>query len=215
MPVFELPDDLVFPNPEMAHSSGLLAIGGDLSQERLLLAYSNGIFPWFSEGEEIMWWSPNPRMVLFPEEFRLSKSLRRTIASGIFEVRMNTAFKIVMDSCSDVPRTAQHGTWITDDMKAAYLNLHNAGYAHSFETFCNDKLVGGLYGVCLGQAFFGESMFHKKSDASKVAFAGLIKWCLRNDIRIIDAQQNTPHLASLGAREIPRKKFLELIKPDL
>lgn len=215
MPVFELPDDLVFPNPEMAHSSGLLAIGGDLSTERLLLAYSNGIFPWFSEGEEIMWWSPNPRMVLFPEEFRLSKSLRRTIASGIFEVRMNTAFKIVMDSCSDVPRTAQHGTWITDDMKAAYLNLHNAGYAHSFETFCNDKLVGGLYGVCLGQAFFGESMFHKKSDASKVAFAGLIKWCLGNGIRIIDAQQNTPHLASLGAREIPRKKFLELIKPDL
>jgi leucyl/phenylalanyl-tRNA---protein transferase len=212
MPVFKLTKDLVFPPPELADPSGLLAVGGDLSSARLLLAYSNGIFPWYSEGEPIMWWSPDPRMVLFPQDFKPSKSLSRSIASGIFEVRMNTCFTEVMQHCGAVPRKEQEGTWITKAMIKAYSGLNLDGYAHSFETFSNGKLVGGLYGVCIGRAFFGESMFHHQTDASKVAFATLIDWCTHQDIRIIDAQQNTPHLASLGAVEISRKEFLELIR---
>jgi leucyl/phenylalanyl-tRNA--protein transferase len=212
MPVFELPNDLIFPNPELAHPSGLLAIGGDLSVKRLLLAYSNGIFPWFSEDEPIMWWSPDPRMVLFPEHFKPSRSLRQTLRSGKYEVRMNTCFTEVIQGCAEATRKDQEGTWITADMQQAYIQLHQAGYAHSFETFYDDRLVGGLYGVCVGSLFSGESMFYRMRDASKVAFAMLVDWCINHGVTLIDAQQNTPHLTSLGAVEISRKAFLELIR---
>jgi leucyl/phenylalanyl-tRNA---protein transferase len=212
MTVYELSDQLVFPSPELAHHSGLLAIGGDLTLARLILAYSNGIFPWFSKGDPIMWWSPDPRMVVFPDRFKPSKSLRRAISSGKFHVRMNTCFTRVMRHCGDVPRKDQDGTWITHEMLDAYAILHEAGFAHSVETFCGEELVGGLYGVCLGNTFFGESMFHLVSDASKVAFAYLIGWCLEHAISVIDAQQNTSHLASLGGVEISRKEFLAIIR---
>lgn len=211
MPVYELSGSLIFPDPELAHPSGLLAIGGDLSVPRLLLAYSNGIFPWYSEGEEIMWWSPDPRMVLFPEKFKPSKSLRKLIASELFEFKINTCFSDVIRCCGEVPRKGQNGTWITNEMNDAYTKLHLAGYAHSFETFLDGQLAGGLYGVSIGKAFFGESMFHLVKDASKVAFAHFIAWCLKNGIQIIDAQQKTQHLESLGATEIPRKEFLNII----
>ncbi len=211
MPIFELSNELIFPHPDLSHPSGLLAIGGDLSLERLLLAYSNGIFPWYSQGEPIMWWSPDPRMVLFPDEFRLSDSLRRTCKSGVFQTTINNCFRKVLENCSTVPRKGQEGTWLTSEMKRAYLRLHKAGYALSFETFSNGELVGGLYGVNIGNTFFGESMFHLAANASKVAFVRFIKWCTEKNIRLIDVQQNTIHLASLGAREIPRSEFLKLI----
>lgn len=211
MPVFKLSKELVFPPPEMAHPTGLLAIGGDLSQDRLILAYSNGIFPWYSEGEPLMWWSPDPRMVLFPDEFKLSSGLRKKYMSDLFETSINTCFRKVLDYCSKVPRRNQQGTWITSAMKRAYTRLHKAGYAHSFETFYKGELVGGLYGVCIGNAFFGESMFYLMTDASKVAFVRFVDWCKENNIKVIDVQQNTTHLASLGAREIPRQEFLKLL----
>ncbi len=215
MPVFELTDQLIFPHPAYAAPSGLLAVGGDLSTQRLILAYSNGIFPWFSEDDPIMWWSPNPRMVLFPHEFKTSKSLRKTLRSNTFEVRMNTCFPEVIKACSEAPRKSDTGeTWISPDMQHAYIRLHRMGYAHSFETFHSNRLVGGLYGVRIGSAFFGESMFHYETDASKVALSALTQWCVAQEIRVIDAQQSTPHLASLGAREIPRSEFLSLIRSE-
>ena len=205
------PDYPGFPNPEEAEPDGLLAIGGDLSAPRLINAYCCGIFPWFSDGEPIMWWSLDPRMVLFPDEFRYSKSLRRVVSSGKYEVRIDQQFEEVMRHCANVSRIKQHqyGTWITESMIEAYVRLHRLGLAHSFETYHDGNLVGGLYGLSLGPFFFGESMFHTMTDASKVAFVRLVEFCKAHGFRLIDAQQETEHLSSLGARPIPRSEYLK------
>lgn len=200
-----------FPNPDEAEPDGLIAIGGDLSPERLINAYCCGIFPWFNDDDPILWWSLDPRMVLYPDEFHYSKSLRRVVQSGKYEVRIDTHFEQVMRHCAHVDRTAQGqtGTWITKTMVEAYVRLHQLGLAHSFETYFHDTLVGGLYGVSLGPFFFGESMFHTMTDASKVAFVKLVQFAQKHHFRLIDAQQETPHLASLGARPIPRSEYLK------
>ena len=187
--------------------NGLLAAGGDLSTARLLEAYRHGIFPWFSEGEPILWWSPDPRMVLLPGEFKLSHSLRKTLRKGDHEVRTDTAFEQVMRACA-APREGANGTWIHEEMIGAYCELHRLGYAHSIETWMNGQLAGGLYGIALGRMFYGESMFSRRTDASKIALAHLAAQLKRWDFGMIDCQMNTPHLASLGAREIPRKEFI-------
>lgn len=205
------PEYVGFPDPEEAEPEGLLAIGGDLSVPRLLEAYCCGIFPWYSDEEPLLWWSLDPRMVLFPEEFRCSKSLRRVVRSGRFEVRIDTCFEQVMRHCGSVQREDQDGTWITEEMVQAYLALHEHGFAHSFETFFHGELVGGLYGVSIGDVFCGESMFHTMTDASKVALVRLVDFCRQHHFRLIDAQQETRHLASLGARPIPRKDYLKIL----
>lgn len=213
MPVYQLPDnDLIFPHPSLANPDGLLAVGGDLSPERLILAYSNGIFPWFSEGEPLLWWSPDPRAVLFPEKFKRHKSLRLLVQSNRFEVTFDKDFRNVIRECSKVERKGQEGTWITKNMIEAYVKLHEMGIAHSVETWEKGKLAGGLYGVMLGKVFFGESMFHKKSNASKVAFWYLIEKLIAMDVKVIDVQQDTQHLRSLGAELIPRSEFLNMLK---
>jgi leucyl/phenylalanyl-tRNA--protein transferase len=188
-----------------------LAIGGDLSPERLLEAYRNGIFPWYAEGEPLMWWSLNPRMVLFPDNFNCSKTLWRCIKSGKYEVRIDTAFEEVMIQCATTKRQGQYGTWITNEMIKAYTELHKMGYAHSFEAYYDGELVGGLYGVSLGAAFFGESMFAKMTDASKVCLAALVDFANTNNFLYIDAQQETSHLASLGAQPISKEDFLSIL----
>lgn len=208
MPIFQLRDDPIFPDPELAEEEGIIAIGGDLSPERLVAAYSCGIFPWYSEGEPILWFSPNPRMVLYPQNFKRSESLARLARSGKYELRIDTDFPNVIASCAKIPRPGQDGTWITGDMQEAYIRLHELGLAHSFETYLDDRLVGGLYGVSLGNAFFGESMFHHERDASKFAFDALVAFATENHFDFIDAQQPTKHLASLGAQEMPRTTFL-------
>ena len=210
--IYELdPDYLGFPDPEEAEPDGLVAIGGDLSPQRLVNAYCQGLFPWYSEGEPLMWWSLDPRMVLFPDEFRCSKTLRRLVRSGRFEVRIDTCFKEVMQHCAQVEREGQDGTWITPEMIEAYVELHQLGLAHSFETFREGQLVGGLYGVSVGQIFCGESMFHIETDASKVAMVRLVEFCKQHNFRLIDAQQETAHLASLGARPIKRSDYLAIL----
>lgn len=191
--------------------NGLLAAGGDLSVTRLLNAYRHGIFPWFNPGEPILWWSPDPRMMLVPEEFRISHSLRKTLHKQKFEVRFDTAFEAVMRACA-APRDGQAGSWIHEDMIAAYCALHELGYAHSVESWQDNQLAGGLYGVAIGRMFYGESMFSRVSDASKVALAHLARQLERWDFGLIDCQMNTPHLASLGAREIPRTDFLARVQ---
>jgi len=191
--------------------NGLLAAGGDLSIPRLLNAYRHGIFPWFNPGEPILWWSPDPRMVLVPNEFKVSHSQRKTLGRKIFEVRFDTAFETVMRACA-APRDGQAGSWIHEDMIAAYCALHELGYAHSVESWHNNQLVGGLYGVAIGRMFYGESMFSRVSDASKVALAHLALQLGRWHFGLIDCQMNTPHLASLGAREIPRIDFLARVQ---
>lgn len=207
--LFRLDDnDYAFPSAELAEDNGLLAIGGDLAPMRLLTAYANGIFPWFNPGEPILWWSLDPRLVIRPGEMRVSHSLRQTLRSGRFEVRIDTDFRSVMLHCAATPRLGQDGTWITDEMVEAYCKLHELGFAHSFETYQGGCLVGGLYGIAIGQAFFGESMFHTVSDASKVAFFHLHQFLQHNGFRLIDCQQETPHLVSLGAYPIPRHDFL-------
>lgn len=195
----------------MADDEGLIAFGGEISPEFLLSAYRQGIFPWFSADEPILWWSPNPRMVLLPENFKINKSLKQVINKGIFEVRIDTAFREVITHCSQVPRPGQDETWITDDMIEGYVALHELGYTHSFESYFEDKLVGGLYGLSIGNCFFGESMFFTKTDASKVAFYHLVEFAKKHDFAFIDAQQPTDHLHSLGARPIERKLFLEML----
>lgn len=192
---------------------GIVAIGGDLSLDRLVLAYNSGIFPWYNSTDPIIWWSPDPRMVLFPEKFRASKSLRKTMRSGRFEVTRNKAFNEVIDNCASVKRTGQKGTWIIPEMRTAYKNLHKAGLAESFEVWQEEKLVGGLYGVNLKdkKVFCGESMFSLVSDASKVAFATLVGYTLAKNYKFIDCQVYTPHTQSLGAEEIPRKEFLKML----
>lgn len=209
--LFQLTNDLIFPNPEYSEPDGLLAIGGDLSSERLLLAYSNGIFPWPSEGYPLLWWSPNPRLVLFPEKFKLSKSLRKTVKTNKFEVKIDTDFEQIINKCSAITRKGEDGTWITPEMINAYIKLHNEGYAHSIGTYFEGKLVGGLYGISIGNAFFGESMFHSMSDASKVAFYYLVQLSKKFNFQYIDAQTSTNHLLSLGAENISRTDFLKLL----
>ena len=205
-----------FPPVEKALKSpnGLLCAGGDLAPERLLAAYSRGIGPWYSEGDPILWWSPDPRMVLFPEELKVSRSLRKAVARGTFEIRVDTSFREVMEMCAG-PRDGQAGTWIVEEIVAAYTRLHEIGFAHSVESWREGQLVGGLYGVALGQAFFGESMFARETDASKAALVHLVERLRRADFRVIDCQQNTAHLASLGAHEIPRAAFSRLLRESI
>jgi len=203
-----------FPDPLTADADGLLAAGGDLSIESLVTAYSMGIFPWYNE-DPILWWSPDPRMVLFPSALRISPSLKQRLASGYYQVKTDHAFGEVISHCAMVKRKDQEGTWITDEMLKAYTNLHEAGFAHSFETYHQGKLAGGLYGVSLGRVFFGESMFHLKTDASKVALYNLVEWCKQHEFCFIDAQQSTSHLKSLGAVETPRPKFLKMLHAGL
>lgn len=215
MTVFRLDERLAFPPPERADPSGLLAVGGDLGPERLLLAYSRGIFPWYEEGLPILWHSPDPRMVLLAPELHVSRSLRRTLARGRFEVRLDTAFDEVVAACAEAPRAGQDGTWITGDMRAAYGELHRLGFAHSAESWLEGRLVGGLYGVSLGAAFFGESMFAREPDASKVAFVTLVRQIAAWGIPLVDCQVHTTHLASLGAYEVSRPRFLAALRRAL
>ncbi len=208
-----LHDDTPFPPVEQAlrTPNGLLAAGGSLTPARLLDAYRHGIFPWFNPGDPILWWSPDPRTVLFPEEFKISRSLRKTLRSGVYEVRTDTAFERVIRACA-APREAQGGTWITEDMITAYVRLHWMGVAHSVETWRHGELVGGLYGVSIGRMFYGESMFSRSTDASKVALAHLAAQLQRWGYDMIDCQMHTAHLASLGAREIPRAEFVQRVQ---
>ncbi len=216
MPIYLLDkEDLSFPNPELAEEDGLLGIGGDLSADRLEFAYSLGIFPWYSEGEPIMWWSPDPRTVLFPEKFKVSKSLKQSIRNRNYEFKFDENFEAVIANCARIPRTEDEGTWITHEMQEAYTTLHKQGIAHSAEVYHQNVLVGGLYGVSLGNAFFGESMFFKMRDASKVALYYLIQHLKTWGFDFIDAQMQTSHLISLGAETIPRKEFINLLAQSL
>lgn len=210
--MFLLTHRLLFPNVENADDDGLLAVGGDLSPDRLLLAYMNGIFPWFNEDSMILWWSPDPRMVLFPNKIKISKSMQRLIKSGRFKTTWNTQFEKVVNACSIVKRKGQEGTWITPEMKGAYLKLHQMGIAKSMEVWENDELVGGLYGIDLGKVFCGESMFSKRSNASKFAFINLAQELEQKEYKLIDCQVYTAHLESLGAEEIPRQQFIKILK---
>ncbi|MGZ5065801.1 MAG: leucyl/phenylalanyl-tRNA--protein transferase [Usitatibacter sp.] len=194
--------------------NGLLCAGGDLSPGRIVEAYSRGIFPWFSEGDPILWWSPDPRMVLFPEEFKVSRSLRKTLSRDVYETRFDTAFRDVIEACA-APRDGQSGTWIVPEMVEAYTRLHELGFVHSVESWRDGELVGGLYGMALGKVFFGESMFARAPDASKVALARLVERLRARDFRLIDCQQATAHLASLGAREIPRAAFAKRVQESI
>ncbi|MDP3008283.1 MAG: leucyl/phenylalanyl-tRNA--protein transferase [Methylococcales bacterium] len=190
---------------------GLLAVGGCLSTERLLNAYQRGIFPWYNPDEPILWWSPDPRLVLFPDKLIVSRSLAKTVRKNIFTVTFDNAFEQVITACAE-PRKDSEGTWITSDINQAYINLHHQGYAHSVEVWSDNELVGGLYGVALGQVFFGESMFHTKTDASKVAFVSLVGQLKNWGYQLIDCQVHTRHLASLGAEELNRRAFVRLLK---
>ena len=212
MPVFQLPRENIFPDPQFAEPDGLLAVGGDLTPARLLAAYQQGIFPWYSEGDPILWWSPVPRLVLLPEEFHLPKRLARTIRKKVFEVRADTAFAEVISFCAAVRQENGEGTWITEEMRNAYIQLHELGFAHSLEAWCEGELVGGLYGLCLDRVFFGESMFSRRSDASKVALAALIRNAEQLDIRLIDCQMTTSHLLRFGSREMNREEFEDLLE---
>ena len=207
MPIYALSDDIVFPDPELAHRSGLLAVGGDLRPERLLLAYRLGIFPWYSEGEPIQWHAPRRRCVLAPAAIRIGRSLRKTLRRGVYRVTLDQAFETVITACADIERPDQDGTWITDEMRAAYIVLHQLGFAHSAECWLGDDLVGGVYGVSLGSAYFGESMFATASDASKVAFVTLCRQLTRWQFTLVDCQVETPLLRSFGAEMIPRVAF--------
>ncbi|MBK7212776.1 MAG: leucyl/phenylalanyl-tRNA--protein transferase [Bacteroidales bacterium] len=203
--------EMVFPDPDEADESGLLAVGGDLSIERLKLAYSQGIFPWYEDGMPILWWSPDPRMILFPSKMIISHSLKQTVKKHKFTVTFDKAFSKVIEECSFTPRKDQDGTWITREMKHAYQKLHEAGFAHSVEAWLDGELVGGLYGVSMGRAFFGESMFHKETNASKVALVHLVEKLIEWEYDIIDAQVYTNHLESLGGELIPRNQYLKFL----
>ncbi|MCE1169446.1 MAG: leucyl/phenylalanyl-tRNA--protein transferase [Sphingobacteriia bacterium] len=213
MPVIALEDKYRgYSFSAQAEKEGLVAIGGQLNVKTLLDAYRNGIFPWFTPDDPILWWSPDPRMILIPENFKLSHSMRNVLNKNIYEIRIDTAFKDVIVACSKISRPGQDGTWITPEIIRAYNQLHSKGYAHSFETWYNGKLVGGLYGVSIGKAFFGESMFFKRDNASKFAFYHLVQFAKTHNFLFIDAQQATEHLKSLGAETIPRREFLTVLK---
>ncbi|MCF6227402.1 MAG: leucyl/phenylalanyl-tRNA--protein transferase [Planctomycetes bacterium] len=215
MPIYQLPDEPIFPPADEAEEDGIIAIGGDFSPERLLNAYASGIFPWPHEGYPLLWFSPDPRMVLIPSELEIARSLRQRIKKQPFEVRFDTAFRKVMEACRDVPRAGQDGTWITDEMLDGYGQLHKLGFAHSAEAWEGDKLVGGCYGVSIGGVFFGESMFAHKSDASKIAFVTLVQKLKEWGVSLVDAQVHTDHLARFGAKEIPRREFLTKLEQAL
>lgn len=206
-----LSDNIWFPPVSSASTDGIIAIGGDLSVERLLLAYRSGIFPWYNEGEPIVWYSPDPRMVLFPEKLKVSKSMRQLINKNIFKVSFNTHFSEVISNCKIINRNGQPGTWITDEMQKAYIKLHELGVAKSVEVWLGDKLVGGLYGIDLGTIFCGESMFSHISNASKIAFIYLVEKLKNENYSLIDCQVYTSHLESLGAEEIPRSDYLKYL----
>ena len=210
MAVYELSDEIVFPNPELSEEDGLLAFGGDLSIDRLLLAYSNGIFPWYNEGEPILWWSPKPRFVLKPDEIKISKSMKKIMKKGEFEVTFNNDFKGVISNCKAM-RENNEGTWITDEMKEAYINLFNNGFALSVETYLDGELVGGLYGVVIGRCYFGESMFSKVSNASKIALITLAERLKELNFEFIDCQVYTPHLESMGAKMVEWDEFKAML----
>ena len=211
MPVFRLIAEHVFPSPELAREDGLLAVGGDLHPRRLLLGYSLGIFPWYSEGQPILWHAPDPRFVLQLDRLRVSRSLRKVLRKQPFELRLDSAFEQVITRCAGTHRPGQRGTWITPAMKRAYLELHRMGFAHSVEAWQGGRLVGGLYGVHLGRMFFGESMFADVSDASKVAFVALVRQLIAWDFDLLDSQVHTHHLERFGAENIPRARYLELL----
>ena len=215
MPVFLLSDEIKFPPPNLSRKDGLLAVGGDLSQDRLLLAYKMGIFPWYSEPEPILWWSPDPRLVLYPCEIKVSKSLKKILKNKIFSVTIDQAFNQVITSCARIRLQKNEGTWIDEDMIKAYCGLHESGFAHSVEAWYEGELAGGLYGVSLGRCFFGESMFTRISNASNVAFVFLAEYLKSLSFDIIDCQVSTEHLIKFGAREIPRKDFLKQLEKSL
>ncbi len=205
-------EKIAFPHHQHANEYGILAAGGDLSMERIIFAYQNGIFPWYNEGEPILWWSPDPRFVLFPEDLKIAKSMRSYFNQGKFAFSFDTAFSKVIGQCKVTDREGQGGqSWITPEMQAAYIQLHELGYAHSVEVWQNGQLVGGLYGIAMGKVFFGESMFTEVSNASKFGFINLVKHLIPQGFELIDCQQETKHLASLGAEAIPRPDFLKLL----
>ncbi len=215
MPIYRLNKELVFPDPSYAEEEGILAIGGDLSVDRLILAYANGIFPWPMKGAPLMWWAPDPRMVLYPDKLKISKSLKQLIKSEKYSISFDSDFVKVIQHCAAIPRRGQDGTWITNDMLKAYIMLHKEGFAHSVETRFKGELVGGLYGVSLGKVFFGESMFHTKTDASKFALYHLVELLRAWEFDLIDVQQDTDHMRSLGAINLARKEFMEQLEKSV
>ncbi|MEQ9465864.1 MAG: leucyl/phenylalanyl-tRNA--protein transferase [Ekhidna sp.] len=210
MPIYQLTDDLIFPPVEGAQD-GIVAVGGDLLPERLVIAYQSGIFPWYSEGDPIIWWSPDPRFVLFPEELHVSKSMYRVLKKEDFSVTVDQNFEEVIQKCRRIPRRGQKGTWITEEMELAYIRLHDMGIAHSVEVWENDELVGGMYGVRSGKVFSGESMFSKVSNASKVALISFIQRFQKEGGVLFDCQVHSDHMASMGAKEIGREEFLKYL----
>ena len=215
MPVFFLSEKIAFPPPQYATREGLLAVGGDLSRERLLAAYRQGVFPWYAEGDPILWWSPDPRLVLYPDEIHVSRTLQRVLSKRNFSVTMDSAFEAVITACAETRMKQDEGTWIVDEMKSAYIDLHHAGYAHSIEAWAEGKLAGGLYGVALGRCFFGESMFTLVDNASNVALVHLVRALAARSFHLIDCQVTTGHLMRMGAREIPRTRFLRQLRQAL
>jgi len=215
MPIFLLSDEIKFPSPQLARNDGLLAIGGDLSRKRLLLAYSMGIFPWFSYESDILWWSPDPRLVLYPCEIKVSKSLKKILKNKKFTVTIDQAFDRVINCCAKIRLQNNEGTWINDDMIKAYCDLHESGFAHSVEAWHEGELAGGLYGVSLGKFFSGESMFTRVNNASKVALVFLVEYLRELSFDMIDCQVFTEHLVNFGAREILRKDFLKQLEKSL
>ena len=216
MPVYQLlPEVSLFPPIEEAEDDGLLAVGGGLNKERLLAAYSKGIFPWYEAGQPILWWSPDPRLVLIPEEFSISRSLHKVLRKQKFEIRFDSAFNEVIKACANIRIQKGERTWITPEIQQAYTDLHQEGFAHSVESWLDGELAGGLYGISLGQCFFGESMFSTRNDSSKVALVALVEFSKKVGIKMIDCQMTTAHLLSLGAREIKRKDFLKNLKIHL
>jgi leucyl/phenylalanyl-tRNA--protein transferase len=209
--MFLLTNELSFPPVTMADETGLLAIGGDLNTERLILAYRSGIFPWYNEDDPICWWSPDPRFVLFPEEMNVSSSMKTVLQNGKYRFTVNRAFAQVIQNCKTVTRPGQDGTWISPAMQKAYTTLHELGYAHSAETWQDGELIGGLYGIRLGNIFFGESMFSLKPNASKFAFINYVRQLQKEKVQLIDCQLHTYHLESLGARMIPRQQFIDML----
>jgi len=215
MPVYLLTDEPLFPPVELADPEGLLAVGGDLSPQRLLAAYQAGIFPWYSEGEPLLWWSPDPRFVLFPEELHVSRSMRQFLKKGVVTITFDQAFKEVIFACGSRPRPGQDGTWITTEIIDSYNNLHKLGFAHSVEAWDSEKLVGGLYGVSLGRVFFGESMFSAIPNASKAALIALVSFLRERGFDLIDCQMETRHLGSLGGRLVSRAEFCRMLQASL
>jgi len=215
MPVYLLPEAVVFPSPHLAREDGLLAVGGDLSADRLLEGYRQGIFPWYQDGEPILWWSPDPRLLLYPEKLHIPRSLGKSIRKAVFHITFDTAFESVIAGCAETRTRNREGTWIVADMIQAYSRLHEAGYAHSVEAWKEGELAGGLYGVSLGGAFFGESMFSRVSNASKVALVTLIQRITRWGFDFVDCQISTAHLLQFGACEVPRYRFLQELNVSL